>query len=367
MVPFPHAATHLLYPDWGSLKCINYGSKDPLYAAVMCRVVEEIPGRSAPNMDLCPRRTLMEIVKKAQLTHGLNFLVGVEIEFFMMQDSGQGDLLPQSSHTGHYSVAGVRESPFRYVEEMVKNLRASGVSVQGFHIEGYQGQYEIFLAPHPPMQAIDELVTAHDIIKGTLASHGLIATMLPKPVPDRSGSGPYPYLHDRFSSARLVLGRNPAATACNLRTGLPYDYSYTRVQELEAGNTVCWGTENRGVPVRKIENAHWEIRCADATANMYLAVAAIIVAGLLGIQSKEILHWQDASGEKCGDTSADAAERLPENLDQALKKLRDACHEWEEFLGSKVFENYLSLKRQESETLRRLDDSKVKGMLVKLF
>ncbi|KAL2009942.1 hypothetical protein VTN00DRAFT_5749 [Thermoascus crustaceus] len=239
-----------------------------------------------------------------------------------MQDSGQGDFLPLSSHTGHYSVAGLRESPFRYVEETVKNLRASGVSVQGFHIEGYQGQYEIFLAPLPLMQAIDELVTAHDIIKGTLASHGLTATMFPKPIPDRSGSGAHIHISMTDSSQQDsflagVLQQLPAVCAL----GLPYDYSYTRVQELEAGNTVCWGTENRGVPIRKIENAHWEIRCADATANMYLAVAAIIVAGLLGIQNKEILHWQDVSGEKCADRSADAAEPLPENLDQALKKL----------------------------------------------
>ena len=67
----------------------------------------------------------------------------------------------------------MRDSTFR------RNLIAAGVKIHDFHAEGASGQDEISLAPLPPMEAADEIVRVHDIIKTTVAAEGYIATMIP--------------------------------------------------------------------------------------------------------------------------------------------------------------------------------------------
>lgn len=89
----------------------------------------------------------------------------------------------------HYAVAGMWDSTFRHVEKRVRNLIAAWVKIHDFHAEGASGQYEISLAPLPPMEAADEIVRAHDIIKTTVAAEGYIATMIPRPRLARQSNG----------------------------------------------------------------------------------------------------------------------------------------------------------------------------------
>lgn len=145
-------------------------------------MVELLADRSTPSTNICPRTALQNVVKNGALDHGLDFLIGFEIEFVSLQTSSIGELASLSSHPGHYSVAGLRESYFQYVEGCVVKLSAAGVRVEGFHAEGHSEQYEISLAPRAPLQAVDELVAAHDIIKSCIAAHSYVATMSPKPI-----------------------------------------------------------------------------------------------------------------------------------------------------------------------------------------
>lgn len=70
--------------------------------------------------------------------------------------------------------------------------------------------------------------------------------------------------------------------------GLATMCSYDRlIDNYWAGGTwISWGEENRETPLRRIDetDAHWEIRCIDGTANMYLFMAAIVQAGLIGLR-----------------------------------------------------------------------------------
>lgn len=69
---------------------------------------------------------------------------------------------------------------------------------------------------------------------------------------------------------------------------LPSHDSYSRIRDLSGTTStfVTWGTEIRDVPIRKVDHNHWELRCLDATANMYLAAASVIAAGIEGVRSK---------------------------------------------------------------------------------
>ncbi|GAB1210663.1 hypothetical protein APSETT445_009458 [Aspergillus pseudonomiae] len=365
-VPFEPCAVHLLHPDWKSLRVISTsspGHDSPSYASVMCSIVQKLPG-VAPDPDLCPRIALENTVAKAHNQHGIDFLIGFEIEFVVLQDGPDGCLIPFSSHPGTYSAAALRGPSYRYFEECMRNLLDSGIEVREFHAEGSIGQYEVTLAARPPLEAIDELVSAHDIIRTTFANHGLTATMSPKPVMDRQANGSHihvsihPPQHEEAFLAGL-LSRLPAICSLSMASIASYD----RHADFLAGTVVAWGSQNRQVPVRKMRPGYWEIRCADAMANMYLAVAGILAAGLLGKQNNEPLRWNDASYAGSAQASSD---KLPANLEQSLSQLKRVCGELSEMLGSRIPGHYLDFKQHEVEALKNLDGQRLRQLLARL-
>ena len=63
------------------------------------------------------------------------------------------------------------------------------------------------------------------------------------------------------------------------------------------GVWVCWGRENKETPLRQVDDAHWEYRAMDGTANMYLALAALLRAGWLGLEDGEGIEGEGMSGK----------------------------------------------------------------------
>ncbi|KAJ5778715.1 hypothetical protein N7520_001961 [Penicillium odoratum] len=365
-VPIEASSTHLLYPDWSSLRILsNCMDKDgPKYASVMCSIIEEDPG-GISNSNLCLRIALRNVVSQGATECQLDFLIGFEIEFVVLQSTLEGSLIPFSSHPGTYSAAGLRTPSYKYLEECVKNLSCSGIPVREFHVEGNIGQYEITLAARPPLEAVDDLVAAHDIIRCTFARHGYTATMSPKPVENRSANGSHIHvsIHPPRNQEAFLAGllqRLPAICAFSM----PSISSYRRCGDYQAGTNVSWGTQNRQTPVRKLGDGYWEVRCADATANMYLAVAAILGAGLLGSRNGEPLRWEDmsfSSGSKV------TCEELPRTISKSLDSLERISDEFREILSSKVTARYLYVKRNEVRALEGLDSFALSQLLSRVF
>jgi glutamine synthetase len=71
-----------------------------------------------------------------------------------------------------------------------------------------------------------------------------------------------------------------------------YD-SYFRIGVEGTCSWIGYGTENRDLPVRKISDRHWELRCVDATAKMYMFLAALLSAGSHGTDKVQALTWKD--------------------------------------------------------------------------
>ncbi len=246
---------HWLIPDWSSLK----PSAIPSTVTVMCGVAETTPSCLIPNGDLCPRQALVKVLRQAEKTWQLNFLVGFEVEFQVMKlsDCAEEGMVPYSRGLGHFAVAGLLDPCWGYVEECVQKLRKLGVHVDGLHPEGQRGQYEITLGPLPPLQAVDQLVLVHSVLKHTFNAHGCMVTMSPKPVamlPDQMNGQ---HMHISMQPARPdqedpflagILKRLPILWPFFL----PQEVSYERVAPFCAGDFVGWGTENRLVPIRKI-------------------------------------------------------------------------------------------------------------------
>ncbi|KAJ5565419.1 hypothetical protein N7513_001661 [Penicillium frequentans] len=365
-VPFEASSAHLLYPDWSSLRALSncMDKKGPSYASVMCSIIEESPGAMS-NPNLCPRIALKNVVSRGKKERQLDFLIGFEIEFVVLQSAPDGTLIPFSSHPGTYSAAGLRAPSYKYLEECVQNLSDSGIPVREFHVEGNIGQYEITLAARPPLEAVDDLVAAHDIIRCTFAGHGYTATMSPKPVENRSTNGSHIHVsihspNDQEAFLAGMLQRLPAICAFSM----PSISSYRRCGDFQAGKKVSWGTQNRQTPVRKLGDGYWEVRCADATANMYLAVAAILGAGLLGSRNEEPLSWEDMSFSSGSKT---AYEELPRTITHSLDSLEGVSNDFLEILSSKVASRYLYVKRNEVRALEGLDSYGLSQLLSKVF
>lgn len=369
------SGVHELHPDWSSLRTLGPGG-NTAYATVMCSIVEKLPQNgNRPDPTVCPRTALREVLDVALHRWGIRFLVGFEVELVILRDNknkthGNHQFVPLYSGPGHYSVASMRDLSFQYLDECISELMGAGVEIHDFHVEGTTSQFEISLAPQTPMAAIDELVRVHDIVKNTISRHGYIATMVPRLSSLQQGSGEHihislsPTNHEESVLAG-ILNHLPGICAVTM----PYSHSYARVGKLEAGEWADWGTENRDVAVRKIESGHWEIRCADASANMYLALTTILAAGLLGIQHQQPLVLPDASlvPDSANANSEYVPAKLPKTLEDALQLLQESLPQLNEILQNDILSRYAVLKQVESSRMAKLDGEEMDRLMVTFF
>ncbi|MCJ1256158.1 hypothetical protein MMC24_003978 [Lignoscripta atroalba] len=363
-----------LYPDWTSLRETNFGTEGNRYASVMCWISESNCEEPDIGYRRCPRTILTRILKQAKESYNLDFLVGFEVEFMLMSKLENGDRYSLVSAAGQYTASSVRVQAFQYVEECVKALVAANIDVEQFHSEDSGGQFEISTGPLPVMDAIDTLILTHEIIKNVLAKHGHQATMYPKPFLDHPSNGAHthlsicpPHMEEEFLAG--LLHRLPSLCAFTM----PNPDSYTRRRRREGGESVEWGSLNRSVPIRKIKPGHWEIRCVDATANMYLALAACISAGMLGVRDREELVWKDSSSSwylKLSDeekASLGIYKPLPKSPNEAVRHLRENSRGLEEIMGKWIIERYIQVKGFEEDVVMKLDPEKRRCMYLEQF
>lgn len=197
-----------------------------------------------------------------------------------------------------------------YVREVHEALAAQGIDVDQIHPEYAAGQYEVSVAAQDPVGAADTAVLVRETIRAVSVRHGLRATFAPKVLADDVGNGGHVHLSlwrhgsnamsgggGRFeltpegeSFIAGILLRLPALLA----VGAPSVASYLRlVPSHWAGAFACWGLENREAAVRFVTGAfgdrrhaaNVEVKCFDAAANPYLAVAALLACGRAGLTS----------------------------------------------------------------------------------
>jgi glutamine synthetase len=234
---------------------------------------------------------------------GLSALVGHEMEFVLVEPDGAA--LP--SHLwAQYGLAGVLEFE-GFVRDVTAAATAAGVTIEQFHPEYGANQFEISLAPKPPVAAADQLIATRIIVARIARQHGVRVSLSPVPFAGSVGSGAHQHFslqHDDvplFSGGQGVQGMRPAGEAAiaGVLAGLPVAQavlcgsilSGMRMQPGSwSGASVCWGTENREAAVRFLHGgpgnphgANVEVKVVDPSANPYFATAAILGLALDGI------------------------------------------------------------------------------------
>ena len=137
------------------------------------------------------------------------------------------------------------------------------------------------------------------------------------------------------------------------------------------GRWVCWGTQNRETALRKVEDSHWELKTMDGLANPYLAMAAVLFAGIGGVLAREPLKWRDCEIDPAALTDNDRkemgiTERLPTSLEDALTSLQ-ADKELVAHLGEELVERYVAVKEFEMSFLAKMGDDERRQWLMERY
>ena len=340
-------------PDWSTLRECIVENAD---ASVMCNVKECIE----PEEDWFardPRAILARIIAEAKESHGVEFLVGHEIEFNLVASSRATTTIETPTST--FSSAALRSPYFAIVREATDVLESAGVPVWVFHGEGGRGKFEISLSPLGPLEAVDAVMFAFETIKAVAVKHGVMATFHPKAFE----KGPTAGQHVHFSLSKQELADHFLAGLLEHMRALSGLYlggwdSYHR-NDYYGGDNVSWGAEWRGNPVRRcdaIDSAHFEIRMPDALSNMHLQLAATLAAGMHGIEEKKPLTLKPNRLMTIPDDEEVRKEiALPQRLPSSLKESLDVLSEdvyLRKAFGEKAFDRYLVVKRKNMEVAK---------------
>ena len=257
-------------------------------------------------------------------------------------------------------------------------LMAMGMEVEAHHPEVATGnQNEICVKYNTIVEKADELQIFKYVVRNVAKKHGRIATFMPKPLLGDNGSGMHIHqslakngvntftgdVYEGLSETALfyIGGVIKHARALNAFTN-PSTNSYKRlVPGFEAPTIMAYSKRNRSVAIRipfvaNKKAARIETRFPDPTCNPYLAFAAMLMAGLDGIQNK--IHPGDPVEKDMYETPLSELDKLPQvchDLQQALTAL-DQDREFltrgsvfsEEFIDS-----YIRLKQEEVTRLQR--------------
>ena len=143
---------------------------------------------------------------------------------------------------------------------------------------------------------------------------------------------------------------------------MPLDISYKRVGTgiWSGGDYVCWGWENRETPLRRFTQTRFEFKLMCGTANPYITICAILVAGIDGLDSKLPLLGGDCQGDA---SSLSAEERshlhimkmLPTSIDESLEKLK-SDEILARGLGMPLVSAYASITKEWNDVLRNMEE-----------
>lgn len=339
-----------LHPDWTS------AYMNPSLTAKRLELMASWVHKDGTQVAHCPRNSLHRLVSTIRSEHGLYILLGFEVEVVFLSTAAE-------------TAAADPESVLHLVEDISRALQRAGVSVRLFHAEAAPNQWEFALGPASPVQAVDRLVRARQIILHVAGSHKWRATFHPRPVATEAGTGAHVHVSvnrcDNEAAKKLDFDSSHCFFAGVLRHlralcafTMPLDVSYDRVQSgiWSGGEYVCWGWQNRETPLRRIEGNRFEIKPICGTANPYIALTAILAAGLIGLRDHLHLTLSDCQQDP-SQLSPDErqalgiCELLPTSLDESLRALEDDV-KLRECVGASLTDSYAAVTLLWNKELR---------------
>ena len=324
-------------------------------------------------------RHVLERQLAAAAELGLGFNLGIETEFFVLRQGENGLEEVSDRDTAEkpcYDLSTTLDN-FAWLTELVEAMDELGWDVYSFDHEDARGQFEIDFTYSDALTMADR-VTFFRLMAGEIArKHGHLASFMPKPFADRTGSGAHfnMSLKDLETGANLFeQGDDPhgvgvSEIAYHFIGGIlrhakaisaviaPTVNSYKRLvrKGSTSGSTwapvfVSYGDNNRTNMLRvPLAGGRVECRAADISCNPYLGAAMILAAGLEGVRERidpgaphreNMYEYSDAQIAELG------IDMLPRNLSEAIDEFQaDALSR--EVFGEALYNAFIDLKRDE--------------------
>lgn len=358
-----------LVPDLSTLCAVPWES-DPT-AQVICDVVS-VTGQHVPYT---PRNVLRKIVELYNEC-GWTPVVAPEIEFYLvaMNEDPDYPLQPPKGRSGRtilggqgYSIAGVNEFD-ELIDDIYHFSEKQGLEIDTLIHEEGPAQLEINLRHGDPIMLADQVFLFKRTIREAALKHGIYATFMAKPLQGQAGSA----MHIHQSVIETKSGKNvfskPDGSASEeffhfiggmqrfipstLVMMAPYVNSYRRMTPgMSCPVNTAWGYDNRTtairVPVSDAAARRVENRLPSSDTNPYLALAASLACGFLGIK-----HKIDPTAPS-EDTANEGMISLPRGLLEAVA-LMEQDKLLTEVFSPEFIGMYAGVKRGEFETFMQV-------------
>lgn len=290
-----------LVPDPSSFVLLPHA---PGSAAMLCDLVD----LDDQQWDACPRQFLKQAIARAA-DLGFELFASFEPEFTLCREKPSPGKLTVFDESLCFDNAGF-DLANGFVLDLVRAMNSQGIDVELYHPEYGFGQHEMTIHHRPALQAADAHVWQRLLTRGIAQQHGLWATFAPSPHPDFRGNGNHVHLSlwregsNVFAdpSDRLRLSKIAYHFIAGLLTHIDALValccgsvnSFRRLRpRMWSGAYACYGPDNREAAIRvpsrlrgrEIDSTNIEFKPCDSTANPYLALGAILIAGLDGVRN----------------------------------------------------------------------------------
>jgi len=369
----PSDSDMLLVPDPDTVRMVPWAT-DPT-----AQIIHDCHTKDGKPHELAPRNVLRRVLALYE-DMGLSPIIAPELEFFLVQRNTDPDfpLQPPAGRNGRpetarqaYSIDAVNEfDPI--LDLMYDYCEAMELDVDTLIHESGAAQLEVNFQHSDPMSRADQVFLFKRTMREAAMRHGIYATFLAKPMENEPGSSMH--IHQSLLDSRT--GENVFAGAKKERHsplfrhylgGLqkyvpaamaifgPNVNSYRRLAFGEVSpKNVQWGYDNRTcglrVPLDTRENTRVESRFAGSDVNPYLALAATLGCGYLGIVEK-----LEPTEPLAGSAHAKGYD-LPRSLEEAIVLLRKS-KPLRGLLGERFVKAYTSVKEKEHQTYLRVISS----------
>jgi glutamine synthetase len=357
----------VLRPDPATLR-IAPGFKTPTaYVFADAHHTDGSPWASSP-------RQVLKGVLDLYTARGWRPVVAPELEFYLTALNPDPDL-PLTPPAGRSGRAETSPQPYGLeaitefedlIDAIYEYSETAGLAVDTMIHESGTAQLEINFLHGDPVGLADEVLVFKRIVRQVALQHGVYATFMAKPMEHQPGSA----MHLHISMIDHASGENLFADASGADSTMfrhfvgglqkylpevsplfaPNVNSFRRMRPSHSAPiNVQWGYDNRScglrVPISDRDNRRIENRLPGADASPYLAMAAALVCGYLGVEEQI-----EPSAQVTGN-AYNHARTLPRTLEEALERL-EACDPVRQLLGESFFRAFITIKTAELQAFQ---------------
>ena len=325
-------------------------------------------------VDASPRIMLKKQIEKLS-KRNLKMKSGVECEYFLLSEDGLSISDPRDIQSKPCYDQSALMRRYELIKEICDCMIELGWNPYQNDHEDANGQFEMNWDYSDSLITADRHTFFKFMVKSLAEKHGLRATFMPKPFENLTGNGCHAHISlwngksnkfldngNRLGLSKLAynfLGgiiKNATALAAFFN---PSINSYRRINAPPTKSGASWSPSsisytgnNRTHMIRVPDPGRFELRLMDGSSNPYLLQAAVMAAGIDGLNNKidpgEPLFCNMYTDYK----NYPNLEKLPDELEESLEKLEENKNLREAF-GEKVIASYIKLKRQELESYNK--------------